>query len=232
MFSVWFIGWFLFLIVMQETIELHSQQDSQKKDLRVTFLKLPTYAELENIFTNFISLNSRTRCKSNLFQPFLLRIREIKKLKSRSHNLASVKFKTSVKFKIMQFRPSSFPSPFFLHVCVLWKEIWRVWMITSRSGTSGSLPSGCLMPTNEKLPGIDGQFSTVRGILIRWRGGECQKWLASYIWIQQRKTFAWRSSNKNVLSAYLDLDFRCEICCNSPCCLVVSLLSANTFPSK
>lgn len=135
----------------------------------------------------------------------------------RSLNVASVRLKMSVKFRIMQFRPCSFHGPFFPHVCVLRKETWCVWMITGRSGRLRS----CLESMSD--PGA------VTGILIGWTGGECRKWLLCHIWIHRRKTFAWRLSNKNMIGAYLDLDFKYEICSNSPCYLVIPLLSTLHF---
>lgn len=68
----------------------------------------------------------------------------------RSLNVASVRLKMSVKFRIMQFRPCSFHGPFFLHVCARsekkhgvyeWSQIgmkgwgvaWNRWVIQGQS---------------------------------------------------------------------------------------------------
>lgn len=146
------VGWFLFLIVTQETIEQHLTFHSRtfrKEDSIVTFLR-PLCRTAEYFHKHYLIESSHQLWCS--FHPLHLRLRDIKKLNSRSHS------STSIKFKVTQFISKSFQSPFFLHVCVLRKETWCVWMITSRSGADGSLRSGCLMHTNDELPGINGQL--------------------------------------------------------------------------
>lgn len=91
-------------------------QDSQKGRYHSSISQ--AYAELQNIVSN-ISLNPPTSYEVSPCQP-LLKTGEIKKFKSTSHNLASVKF------KITQLRPSSFHCPFCAHVRMLRKETWCV----------------------------------------------------------------------------------------------------------